>query len=148
MASDQTFNPPASSKSILVVDDTSVVRHIVFRLLSENGYRVFEAESAVEALEVMKTARPPIDAVLVDVVMPSIGGVDLVRMIRDQWPTIPVIFMSAHEAEVLVREGMEDPRVLFLAKPFTRDELIGKVTAAFNFRRKTNGEESRTERPI
>jgi DNA-binding response OmpR family regulator len=112
-----------------VVDDTSVVRHSLFRLLSEAGYRVFEAESAIEALEVLQTARPPISLVILDVVMPTVGGVDLARMITDRWPGTGIIFMSAYEAQVLVREGLENPRVLFLAKPFTRDELMARVVA-------------------
>ena len=146
MANDSSYPSSPGTKSILVVDDTSVVRHTVFRLLSEAGFRVFEAESAVEALEVMQTAKPRIDLVIVDVVMPSISGVDLVRMIQDRWPGTGVVYMSAYQAEVLVREGLEDPRVLFLAKPFTRDELMVRVDAALKGTRKTNGEESRTEK--
>jgi CheY-like chemotaxis protein len=134
-----------SPRSILVVDDTGVVRASAFRLLSEEGYRVFEAESAVEALEVLQTARPPIDLVLVDVVMPSISGVDLVRMIHARWPGTPVVYMSAYQAEVLVREGLEDPNVIFLAKPFTRDELLARVTQGISSKR-TNDEQSRSER--
>ena len=146
MAHDSSSISSHGTKSILVIDDTSVVRYTVFRLLSEAGFRVFEAESAVEALEVMQTAKPRIDAVIVDVVMPSISGVDLVRMIQDRWPGTGVVYMSAYQAEVLVREGLEDPRVLFLAKPFTRDELLTRVAAALKNTRKTNGEESRTEK--
>jgi two-component system, cell cycle sensor histidine kinase and response regulator CckA len=134
------------TQSILVVDDTSVVRYTAFRLLSEAGFRVFEAESAVEALEVLQTARPGISLVLADVVMPSIGGVDMVRMIRDRWPRIQVVYMSAYGAEVLIREGLEDPRVFFLAKPFTRSELLDKVTAALQAAEKEN-EESKTRPP-
>lgn len=128
--------------SLLVVDDTSVVRYTVFRLLSEVGYRVFEAESAVEALEVMQTARPPISLVIIDVVMPSIGGVDLARLITERWPGTAIVFMSAYEAQVLVREGLENPKVLFLAKPFTRDELLNKVATGLRTAGRTSGERS------
>lgn len=131
-------------RTILVVDDTGVVRASAFRLLSEEGYRVFEAESAMEALEVLQTARPPIDLVLVDVVMPSVSGVDLVRMIHARWPGTPVVYMSAYQAEVLVREGLEDPNVVFLAKPFTRDELLARVTQGITNKRR-NDEQSRSE---
>ncbi|HZE76296.1 MAG TPA: response regulator, partial [Gemmatimonadales bacterium] len=68
--------------------------------------------------------------VIVDVIMPAVGGVELVRYIRTRWPALRVLFMSAYQAEVLVREGLERPNVNFLAKPFTRDELLDKVTAA------------------
>lgn len=134
-------------QSILVVDDTSVVRRAAFRLLSEAGYRVFEAESAEEALEVLQTARPPIDLALVDVIMPSVSGVDLGRLIHAEWPDMALVYMSAYQAEVMVREGLEDPRVIFLAKPFTREELLNKTTAALVGKRKHPGRQSRTDQP-
>lgn len=131
---------------MLVVDDVGVVRQAVFRFLSEAGARVFEAASLGEALEVLGTARPAVQLVITDVVMPEMNGVDLARVIREQWPTTIVLFMSAFPAEVLVREGLENPDVLFLAKPFTRDELMGKVQQAFMQAGTRNGEASRLGR--
>ncbi len=122
--------PIAGAQTILVVDDVRIVRQVTYRILSESGYRVFEAASAAEALEVLGTARRPIDLVIVDVVMPGVSGVSLVRRIHEGWPGMKILYMSAYQAEVLVREGLERPNVIFLAKPFTRDELLGKVTAA------------------
>ena len=117
-------------RTVLVVDDAGVVRRLTFRVLSESGYRVFEAASAVEALEVLGMLRGRVDLVLVDVVMPEVNGVDLVRLIRAEWESPAILFMSAYPAEVLAREGMKDLRVRFLAKPFTRDELLRAVEAA------------------
>jgi CheY-like chemotaxis protein len=111
-------------RTVLVVDDAGVVRRLSFRVLSEAGYRVFEAAGAVEALEVMAMLHGNVDLVLVDVVMPEVNGVDLVRLIREQWDRPSILFMSAYPAEVLAREGLKDLRVQFLAKPFTRDELL------------------------
>jgi two-component system, cell cycle sensor histidine kinase and response regulator CckA len=144
---DQSSLSPLAGRSVLVVDDVSVVRQAVFRFLSEAGARVFEAASLGEALEVLGTARPAVQLVITDVVMPEMNGVDLARVIREQWPATGVLFMSAFPAEVLVREGLANPDVLFLAKPFTRDELIGKVFQALAQARKQNGEKSRLEQP-
>ena len=121
--------PLAGSRTILVVDDVGVVRKAAFRLLSEAGFRVFEAGSATEAMEVLATSRQPIHLVLVDVVMPDGGGVALARLIREEWPAVRLIFMSAYPAEILVREGLNHPNVFF-AKPFTRSELMDRVVAA------------------
>jgi two-component system cell cycle sensor histidine kinase/response regulator CckA len=132
---------------ILVVDDTSVVRRGTARMLSEEGFRVFEAGSAVEAIEVLRTSRKRIDLVIADVVMPGINGVDLVRLIHAEWPQTPIIFMSAYQAEELVRQGLERPAVIFLAKPFTRDELMQRIREALGGRRKRNGQESSSQRP-
>jgi DNA-binding NtrC family response regulator len=117
------------AQTVLVVDDAAIVRRLAFRLLSEAGYRVFEAGGAAEALEVMAMARGRIDLVLIDVVMPEVNGVDLARMVHEISPDVPVVFMSAFPAEVLVREGLREPRVRFMAKPFTREELLRAVAA-------------------
>jgi two-component system cell cycle sensor histidine kinase/response regulator CckA len=118
------------TRTVLVVDDAGIVRRLAYRLLSEAGYRVFEAGSAVEALEVVELARGRLDVVLVDVIMPEVNGVDLARMLRDRIPQTPIVFMSAFPAEVLVREGLQDLRVHFLAKPFTREDLLRAVSTA------------------
>ena len=146
MTDDSHSTPLLPGQSVLVVDDVGVVRKAVFRFLSEEGFRVFEAASAGEALEVLATARPPVRLVITDVIMPDVNGVDLARLIREQWPATRVVFMSAYPAEVLVREGLDNLDVVFLAKPFTRDELITKVGDALRLP-KRDGEESRTGRP-
>ena len=134
------------SQTILVVDDVGVVRKVAFRLLSEAGYRVFEASSAAEALEVLSTARQPVNLMIVDVVLPEVNGVDLVRLAAERWPETRTIFMSAFPAEVLVREGLDRLDVQFLAKPFTRDELLIKVTSALRTQPRPDGEPRQTRR--
>lgn len=118
------------ARTVLIVDDAAVVRRLAYRLLSEAGYRVFEAGGATEALEVLTLARGRVDVVLVDVVMPEVNGVDLARMVREVAPQAVTVFMSAFPAEVLVREGIRDPQVRFLAKPFTREELLRAIAEA------------------
>lgn len=147
LVTDQSSLSPLAGRSVLVVDDVGVVRQAAFRFLSEAGARVFEAASLGEALEVLATARPAVQLVITDVVMPEMNGVDLARVIREQWPATSVLFMSAFPAEVLVREGLANPNVLFLAKPFTRDELMAKVCQALTQSGKRNGEESKLGRP-
>jgi two-component system cell cycle sensor histidine kinase/response regulator CckA len=131
MSDDSTipFDLPGT-RTVLVVDDAGVVRRLAYRLLSEAGYRVFEAGSAIEAIEVLELAHGRLDAVLIDVVMPEVNGVDLARMIQERAPGIGIVFMSAYPAEVLVREGLHDLRVAFLGKPFTREDLFRVVDAA------------------
>jgi two-component system cell cycle sensor histidine kinase/response regulator CckA len=114
--------------SILVVDDQATVRRMAHRLLSEWGFRVFEAESGEEAIEVLATARTGIQLVIVDVVMPLADGVQVTRRILERWPGQRILYMSAHPAEVLSRYGLHELEVPFLAKPFTRDELLTKVS--------------------
>ena len=130
-------------RTALVVDDAGVVRRLSFRVLSEAGYRVFEAASAVEAIEVLAMLRGKVDLVLVDVIMPEVNGVDLVRLIREEWEGPAILFMSAYPAEILAREGLKDLRVQFLAKPFTRSELLGAAERALAAHASSQGVRSR-----
>ncbi|HEY9014497.1 MAG TPA: response regulator [Gemmatimonadales bacterium] len=117
---------------ILVVDDQATVRRMAHRLLNEWGFRVFEAESGEEAMEVLETARAGIQLVIVDVVMPFADGVQVSRRIQESRPNQRILFMSAHPAEVLAQYGLTELSVPFLAKPFTRDELLAKVSEALS----------------
>jgi DNA-binding response OmpR family regulator len=117
-----------SAPSILVIDDQPTVRRMAHRLLSEWGFRVFEAESGEEGMEVLDTARFGIQLVIVDIVMPFADGVQVTRRIRERWPSQRILYMSAHPAEVLIEYGLSQLDAPFLAKPFTRDELLTKVS--------------------
>ena len=121
---------PFQVVTVLVVDDTSLTRRIATRILSEEGFRVLEADGADEALEVLGEARGRVDLVLLDVVMPGGDGVALTKSIRAEWPDQQLLYMSAYPAEILARHGLKDLNVPFLAKPFTRVELLTKVKSA------------------
>ncbi|HYF40365.1 MAG TPA: response regulator [Gemmatimonadales bacterium] len=120
---------------MLVVDDERISRRVAYRILSEEGYRVLEAENFAETLSVLGQARGRIDLIMIDVVMPDCDGVELARRILEEWPDQRILYMSAHPAEVLMRHGLTTLDVPFLAKPYTRDEALAKVRAALERRR-------------
>jgi DNA-binding response OmpR family regulator len=120
--------------TVLVVDDRSMARRIASRILSEEGFRVLEADGMGEAVEVLAQARGRIDLVMLDVVLADGDGVRLARQIHEEWPTQRILFMSGFAAEVLARNGLRDLDVPFLAKPFTRSELLTKVAEALDRR--------------
>jgi DNA-binding NtrC family response regulator len=117
-----------------VVDDERISRRVAYRILSEEGYRVLEAENYPETLTVLSQARGRIDLVIIDVVMPECDGVELASKIIEEWPDQRILYMSAHPAEVLVRHGLTSLDVPFLAKPYTRDEALAKVREALERR--------------
>ena len=121
------FGFPIVLVTVLIVDDRSMARRIASRILSEEGFRVLEADGMGEALEVLAQARGRIDLVMLDVVLADGDGVKLARQIQEEWPTQRILFMSGFAAEVLARYGLRDLDVPFLAKPFTRSELLTKV---------------------
>jgi len=118
--------------TILVVDDEQISRRVAYRILSEEGYRVLEAECGPEALDVLSQARGRVDLLMVDVVMPECDGVELAKLVLEEWPEQRILYMSAHPAEVLVRHGLESLDVPFLAKPYTRNEALAKVREALS----------------
>ncbi len=90
----------------------------------------------------LSQARGRVDLVMVDVVMPECDGVQLVRRILEEWPGQRILYMSAHPAEVLMQHGLSSLDAPFLAKPFTRDEVLAKVREALERRH------SEVSRPI
>ena len=99
-------------------------------MLRDLGLRVLEADGAEEALDVFRISQQPIDLVLLDVVMPETDGVELAEQILAHRPGQRILFMSAYPAEVLAEHGLQDLDVLFLAKPYTMEELRVKVAQA------------------
>jgi len=124
MSFEASLPPP----TVLVVDDDAIVRRVVQGHLSDAGYRIFEAEDGQEALEVLERTGS-VDLVIVDMVMPRLNGPALVAELMRRRPSQSVLLISAYPTE---RDTMEDgpPSHPFLPKPFTRDQLLGKVAEA------------------
>jgi CheY-like chemotaxis protein len=116
--------------TVLIIDDVDLVRRTTNRMFAKDGYRVLEAADADEALGVLSTPGVRVVLVLLDVVLPNKDGVRLYADICVRWPEIPVVFMSAYSAEILVNLGQEDLSVPFLPKPFTCHQLASRVRAA------------------
>jgi two-component system, cell cycle sensor histidine kinase and response regulator CckA len=125
-----SFPAPSPIFTILVVDDQPFARRVAYRVLSEAGYRVLEAEDGEEALGALHLSRGRVALVMVDIVMPKMDGVELVSQVWDRWPEMRILFTSGHAAEVLAEHGMKALDVPFLAKPYTRDEALEKVQEA------------------
>jgi two-component system cell cycle sensor histidine kinase/response regulator CckA len=113
--------------TILVVEDDSLVRGMVRRVLSEAGFQIIEAANGQEALAVMQSARAGVDAVLTDLAMPDLGGRQLARRLIGEWPDLPVVFMSGYTDDDVARRGLLDAGVPFLEKPISPEVLTRKM---------------------
>jgi two-component system cell cycle sensor histidine kinase/response regulator CckA len=122
-----SFPAPSSVTTILVVDDQPFARRVAYRVLSEAGYRVLEAEDGEEALGALHISRGRVALLMIDIVMPKMDGVELASEVWQRWPEMRILFTSGHAAEVLAAHGMKSLDVPFLAKPYTRDEALAKV---------------------
>ncbi len=111
-------------RRVLFVEDDADVRHTTVRALRAAGYVVLEAANGAEALDRVAAERDPIDLIIADVVMPQMGGVDLVRRLRERWPAVQVLYTSGYPGDspqVVEAEAMGGP---VLSKPFTPSILL------------------------
>jgi CheY-like chemotaxis protein len=115
---------------ILVAEDEDSVRQMVALALKALGYRTVVFPDGASAAEAIDAGAVP-DAVLLDVRMPRMNGIDLVRHIRARAATVatPVVAMSAYSDELQAREMIEAGANAFLAKPFTIEELRATIAA-------------------
>ena len=119
---------PRGTESVLVVEDEPVLRELAATILREQGYNILVASNGVEALRLLDE-RPDfqIELVLTDVVMPQMGGRDLVAKLRQVTPKLKVLFTSGYTPEAILQEGPVAPGTVFLQKPYTPTTLVRKV---------------------
>ncbi len=114
-------------ETVLVAEDQIEVRTLVSAALRAYGYRVLEAASGNEALEVYAEHKGLVDLLLSDVVMPGMPGTELARQLLEQKQNLKVLYMSGYSDDLVARRGVLDPGVAYLPKPFTPDTLAAKV---------------------
>jgi two-component system cell cycle sensor histidine kinase/response regulator CckA len=113
--------------TILLVEDEEAVRAFAARALASRGYKVLEAASGIEALDVMRDAGGGIDLVVSDVVMPELDGPSMLRELRKTRPDLKIIFISGY-AEDAFRKNLPDGETFhFLPKPFSLKQLAVAV---------------------
>jgi len=129
---EKTVEAPFSSGTgtILLVEDDAMVRGVTAALLEEIGYTVLIAKTPLEALAICEKKDTAIDLLLTDVVMPEMKGPELRHRINDIRPGIKVLFMSGYTANVIVHHGVLEEGVRFIHKPFSMQDLAGKVRDA------------------
>ncbi len=113
-------------KKILIEDDYPPTRQLIRDALSQAGdYEISEAENGAEAVD--QCRRSTFDLVISDVMMPGVGGMELLNRLREMSPDTSVIMITAHPAVDLTVSAMKKGAVDFLKKPFNIDNLIYKV---------------------
>lgn len=111
---------------ILVVEDEQRVRHLTCDTLRELGYTVVQASDGAAALEQLKV-QPRIDLLFTDIVMPEMNGRELADRARVLKPSLRVLFTTGYTRNAVVHNGILDPGVALLTKPFSMRELAGRV---------------------
>jgi DNA-binding NtrC family response regulator len=119
---------------VLVVDDEPGVRRLAARILYEEGYRVHEAVDGRDALDFIERGQTPLDAVVSDIVMPRLNGVQLLESLAHSHPDLPILLMSGYGIEELAQRDIASPCGV-LEKPFTPEHLIAEVRRCISQRR-------------
>jgi two-component system chemotaxis response regulator CheY len=118
------------SRSILLVDDNALSRLLLRDTLEREAYRLLEAKDGAEALAVIATARP--DLVVLDLVMPVMGGLELLAEIR-RMPAPPrVVVISSVDSESLAQQTIASGATRFIAKPFRQSDVVSEIARAFD----------------
>jgi two-component system, cell cycle sensor histidine kinase and response regulator CckA len=116
----------SGSETILLVDDEDLLLTMGQTILSSYGYRVLTANSGQKALDIL-AGQDPVDLVITDLVMPAMGGRELVEHIRRASPSIPILCTSGY-----VWPAAQQPDTAYLQKPFTSQDLLVTVKQVLN----------------
>jgi len=118
---------PGGPQSILFVEDDDDVRSSTARALRRAGYHVLEAVDGADAVEQLAAHGVPVDLVVTDVVMPHMGGAELVRRLRMRWPDVHVLFTSGYPGDSPDVREIELMGMQVLEKPYTPTILLFEV---------------------
>jgi len=113
---------------VLIVDDEPAIRRALRPPLMELGFQVAEASRGEEALQALRTG--PFDAVLLDVNMPGIGGIETLRRIRSFAPRLPVLMLTVRDEEEDKVEALDMGADDYVTKPFSTRELVARIRSA------------------
>lgn len=126
-ASAPTLDAAAVQETILLVEDEHELRKLAAMALELASYSVIEASCGEEALEICSNPECEIDLLLTDVIMPGMGGGELVKRATRVRPGLRILYMSGYTDDSIVRHGVSGSEAAFLQKPFTLDALSKKV---------------------
>lgn len=115
---------------ILVVDDDQSIIRLLQRLLEGAGYSVLTAQDGEEAVKLLY---PGISLVIADINMPNMGGLDLLKVLRAQDPTVPFLLLSGMSLDYTIAMAAHIGEADYFAKPITPDALLDKIAEMLGF---------------
>ena len=119
-------------ETILVVEDEDALREVARRIFARNGYHVITASGGPEAIEIARGFQGDIHLLVTDVIMPQMLGKEVAEKIRAIKPDVEVLFMSGYAGRVLTSQGMLEPNVALVEKPFSEVDLMDMAAQVLN----------------
>ena len=126
--------PQGGGETVLLVEDDDGVRTLTARVLEQAGYRVLVAANGAEALSLADETEHAIDLLLTDVVMPGMSGRQVAEALAASSPSTKVLYASGYTRNSIGRQGVLEPDVHFLAKPFAPSLLLATVRGVLDGR--------------
>lgn len=123
-----------SKELIFVVEDEGIVRRTICRALRKNGYTVYEAAGAKEAMMHWENLPALPQLLLTDLVMPDMNGRELAQWARKRHPELTVLYMSGYSEDIIAQRGILDADMNFIEKSFTPERLLHKVRGILDAR--------------
>jgi two-component system cell cycle sensor histidine kinase/response regulator CckA len=120
-------SPLPGGETVLVVEDDGDLRKIIAQALAGRGYNTLEAANAHEGLVLFDKNRQEVNLVVTDIVMPMMSGFELADILLPLCPQMKVLYMSGYQNDVKLGQGVLNPEVNFIAKPFSVEDLARKV---------------------
>ncbi len=112
---------------LLVIEDEPRMLELLKQGLREEGHDVLTARDGVEGLSLAETGE--FDAILLDVMLPKMSGIEIARRLRKNGSRVPVLMLTARDAEEDIREGLDTGADDYLTKPFSFVELLARLRA-------------------
>lgn len=118
---------PGGGETILVCEDSEAIRSLFSRVLEQKGYTVLLCDSPAAALETAQQHAGPIHLLITDVVMAGMNGPELAEQLHRSRPSMRVLYVSGHTADVIADRGILTRDAAFLPKPFPSETLLRKT---------------------
>jgi CheY-like chemotaxis protein len=115
------------TRTILVVEDQQPVRELIISMLIRSGFQTIEADNGVQALALFENAKAVIDLAIIDMVMPTMSGLDVAAEIERQRPELKILYLSAQAGTIAMDCIERRSPSLLLMKPFTERSLLERV---------------------
>jgi two-component system, cell cycle sensor histidine kinase and response regulator CckA len=125
--------PAFGTETVLLVDDEEFVRDLGARILARSGYTVLQAANGTEALSVFKSDRSRISLVILDLIMPEMGGSECLKELLKIDPRVRVLVASGYSADTSVRESIDIGAKGFVNKPFRVKDLLRAVRKVLDY---------------
>lgn len=117
-------------KSILIIDDQKGIRTLLAEVFRREGHEIMLASNGLEALSKIENIQP--DCVLLDMQMPGMNGLDVLRVLKEERLSVPVIMMTGNNDDKLINEALQLGAKDFFQKPFDIYKVRDAVHEQFN----------------